>query len=87
MYRHALRNAFIPILTVSGMQFGYLLGGSVIIETIFSWLGISRLAVNDYEQRSGRSTGHCLGLYPAFIFINLAVDILYAAVDPRIQYD
>ncbi|HHV93039.1 MAG TPA: ABC transporter permease [Firmicutes bacterium] len=88
VYRHALRNAFIPILTVSGMQFGYLLGGSVIIETIFSWPGIGRLAVNAIMNRDlAVVQGTVLVFTLLFIFINLAVDILYAAVDPRIQYD
>ncbi|MGI6566813.1 MAG: ABC transporter permease [Firmicutes bacterium] len=88
VYRHALRNAFIPILTVSGMQFGYLLGGSVIIETIFSWPGIGRLAVNSIMNRDlAVVQGTVLVFTLIFILINLLVDILYAAIDPRIQYD
>ena len=88
VYRHALRNAFIPILTVSGMQFGYLLGGSVIIETIFSWPGIGRLAVNAIMNRDlAVVQGTVLVFTLLFILINLVVDILYAAIDPRIQYD
>ena len=83
VYRHALRNAFIPILTVSGMQFGYLLGGSVIIETIFSWPGIGRLAVNSIMNRDlAVVQGTVLVFTLIFILINLLVDILYAAIDP-----
>ncbi|NLA59328.1 MAG: ABC transporter permease [Firmicutes bacterium] len=88
VYRHALRNALIPILTVSGMQFGYLLGGSVIVETIFSWPGIGRLAVNSIMNRDlAVVQGTVLVFTLLFILINLVVDILYAAIDPRIQYD
>lgn len=88
IYRHALRNGFIPILTVLGVQFGYLLGGSVIVETIFSWPGIGRLAVNSIMNRDLPVVqGTVLVFTLIFILVNLAVDILYAAVDPRIQYD
>jgi peptide/nickel transport system permease protein len=88
VYRHALRNAFIPILTVLGVQFGYLLGGSVIVETIFSWPGIGRLAVNSILNRDLPVVqGTVLVFTLIFILTNLLVDILYAAIDPRIQYD
>lgn len=88
IYRHALRNGFIPILTVLGIQFGYLLGGSVIVETIFSWPGIGRLAVNSIMNRDLPVVqGTVLVFTLIFILVNLAVDILYAAIDPRIQYD
>jgi ABC-type dipeptide/oligopeptide/nickel transport system permease component len=86
--RHALRNALIPILTLMGVQFAGLLGGAVIIEMIFAWPGIGRLAVNatfrrDYPVIMGTV------LVFAFIFIiaNLLVDILYTVVDPRIRLD
>ena len=83
VYRHALRNAFIPILTVLGVQFGYLLGGSVIVETIFSWPGIGRLAVNSILNRDLPVVqGTVLVFTLIFILTNLLVDILYAAIDP-----
>lgn len=88
IYRHALRNGLIPIFTVLGVQFGYLLGGSVIVETIFSWPGIGRLAVNSIMNRDlPMVQGTVLVFTLLFILVNLGVDILYAAIDPRIQYD
>lgn len=84
--RHALKNALIPIVTVIGLQFGYLLGGAVLTESIFSWPGVGRLMVEairmkDYPQVRGG--GLLLAL--TFSVINLAVDILYAYIDPRIK--
>ena len=79
LLRHAVRNAFIPTLTVIALEFGYLLGGAIITETIFAWPGIGRwlfLAVQ----------GGVLLLATLFILINLAADILYAWLDPRIRY-
>jgi ABC-type dipeptide/oligopeptide/nickel transport system permease component len=88
LIRHSLRNALIPIITLLGVQFASLLGGAVIIEMIFAWPGIGRLAVNatfrrDYPVIMGTV------LVFAFIFIiaNLFVDIIYTVVDPRIRFD
>ena len=84
--RHALRNALIPVLTLIGLQAGYLLGGAVVTETIFSWPGVGRLAVgailaSDFPLAQGT----ILVLALSFIAINLIVDLLYAALDPRVK--
>ncbi|MBI3326741.1 MAG: ABC transporter permease [Nitrospinae bacterium] len=86
--RHALRNALIPILTIGGLQFGLLLGGAILTETIFSWPGLGRLLYNavlarDYPLVQG---GTFLGA-ATFSGINLIVDILYAVSNPKIRYD
>ena len=87
VYRHALRNAFIPILTVSGMQFGYLWAARY--HRDYLQLAGHRPSGSQlhHEQGPGRCTRHCPGFTLIFILINLLVDILYAAIDPRIQYD
>lgn len=88
LLRHALQNAFIPVLTVIGVQFGVLMGGSVIIEQIFSLPGIAFLLINGLYNRDYpvvQSTVLLLSLI--FVLVNLAVDLLYSAVDPRIRYD
>lgn len=87
VYKHALKNAFIPVLTVIGLQMGMLLGGAVLTETIFAWPGVGRyiydaISFRDYPViQSG-----ILIIAFIYILINLIVDLLYAAVDPRIQY-
>ncbi len=86
--KHALKNALIPIITVVGLQFGLLLGGAVLTETVFAWPGLGRLIVDsilgrDYPMIQGAIL--IFGLL--YILVNLAVDLLYAAVDPRIRYD
>lgn len=85
---HGLRNAFIPLLTILGLQFASLLGGAVIIETIFAWPGIGRLAVNAIFRRDYPVVmGTVLVFSVTFLLINLFIDILYTFVDPRIRYD
>ena len=86
--KHALKNAMIPIITVVGLQFGLLLGGAVLTETVFAWPGLGRLIVDsilarDYPVIQG--TILIFGLL--YILVNLVVDLLYALVDPRIRYD
>lgn len=86
--KHALKNALIPIVTVVGLQFGLLLGGAVLTETVFAWPGIGRLIVDsilarDYPMIQG--TILIFGLL--YILVNLGVDLLYAVIDPRIRYD
>ena len=84
---HALRNASITILTVLGMQFGYLLGGSVITEAVFSWPGLGQMMVRAIQARDYPMVqGGVLFVAALFVFINLAVDMLYAWLDPRIRY-
>lgn len=88
IYKHALRNAFIPIITIIGMSAGLLLGGSVIIETVFTLPGLGRMAVSAIQQRDYNIVQGVLIFY-AFLraFVNLLVDISYAFLDPRIRYD
>ncbi len=88
LLRHGLRNALIPVLTIIGIQFAALLGGTIIVETIFSWPGIGRLAVNAIWRRDYPVImGTVLVFSATFVLINLLVDILYTTVDPRIRYD
>ena len=86
--RHALRNALIPIVTLAGVELGYLLGGAVIIEEIFALPGIGRLTLNAILQRNyALIQGATLFIAVNFVVLNLIVDLIYAAVDPRISYD
>jgi ABC-type dipeptide/oligopeptide/nickel transport system permease component len=83
---HALRNALIPIVTLVGLQAGYLLGGAVVTESIYSWPGVGRLAVGAILASDlPLAQGAILMLAVAFLVINLAVDVCYALLDPRVQ--
>lgn len=85
---HALRNAFIPVITLVGVEMGYLLGGTFIVETLFSLPGLGRLTVNAISQRDyALVQGAVLFIAFNFVLINLLVDLIYAAADPRISYD
>jgi peptide/nickel transport system permease protein len=85
--RHALRNALIPVVTIIGLEFGTLLGGAVITETIFAWPGIGRLAIRSIIQRDFPVVqGVVLMIAVVRICASLAVDVAYAAIDPRIRY-
>lgn len=85
--RHALRNAMLPIVTVIGLQFGGLLGGSVLTETVFAWPGIGRLVVDSIRaQDAPLVQGTVLFIAVVFIVINLLVDVSYALLNPRIRY-
>jgi peptide/nickel transport system permease protein len=87
IYRHALRNAWLPIVTILGLQFGTLLGGAVITETVFAWPGIGRLLVESIGFRDYPVIqGAILVITVGFVLTNLLVDVLYAYLDPRIQY-
>ncbi|MCS6891626.1 MAG: ABC transporter permease [Rhodovarius sp.] len=84
--RHALRNALIPVVTLIGLQIGFLLGGAVVTETIFSWPGVGRLAVGAITSADFPvAQGTIIVLSAGFILINLAVDLLYAVLDPRVR--
>ncbi len=86
--RHALKNAFIPTLTVIALEFGYLLGGAVITETIFAWPGVGRWLFLAVQARDFRAVqGGVLLLATVFVLANLIADVLYAWLDPRIRYD
>ncbi|MFQ3568562.1 MAG: ABC transporter permease [Aggregatilineales bacterium] len=87
IYGHALRNAMLPIVTIIGLQFGTLLGGAVLTETVFAWPGIGRLLVDAIGYRDYPVIqGVVLVIAIGFVLTNLVVDILYAYLDPRIQY-
>ena len=87
VWRHALRNALIPITTIIGLQFGSLLGGAFIIETIFGWPGVGRLAVQSiFDRDFPIIQGTVLLVAVAYLVTNLVVDLLYAGLDPRIRY-
>jgi len=86
IFRHALRNALIPTTTIVGLQFGYLLGGAVITETVFAWPGVGRLLVDGIKFRDFPVVqATVLVLATIFVFVNLGVDLLYMALDPRIK--
>ncbi len=88
VFKHALRNALLPIITLFGLGFGNTLGGSVVIETIFTWPGLGRLMIESILTRDLPVTqGALLFFAMTFIVVNLIVDVLYAYVDPRISYD
>lgn len=88
LYRHALRNAALPLITTAGLQFGALLGGAVIVETIFSWPGMGLLTLNAIQQRDlPMIQGSVLVFAALFVLTVLVTDLLYALVDPRIQYE
>jgi len=86
LVRHALPTAFVPVLTVLGLQFGTLLGGAVITESVFGWPGMGRLIVDAIASRDYPLVQGALIVFAtSFALINLAVDVLYAAIDPRIR--
>ncbi len=86
--KHGLRNALLPVITIVGIQFGAMLGGAVVTETVFAWPGVGRLVVNAISQRDFPIIqGGVLMMAIIFTLANLAVDISYALVNPRIRYD
>ncbi len=85
--RHALRNALIPIVTLVGLEFGYLLGGAVLTETVFDWPGMGTYILHSVQNTEHESIGGAvLVLSSTFVVVNLAVDLLYAFIDPRVRY-
>jgi peptide/nickel transport system permease protein len=85
--RHSLRNALIPVVTLIGIEMGYLLGGTFIVEQIFALPGLGRLLINAISQREyALVQGTVLFIALNFVLINLLVDLIYAAIDPRISY-
>ncbi|MFJ5368218.1 ABC transporter permease [Bosea sp. CER48] len=86
LVRHTLRNALVPVVTLIGLQIGFLLGGAVVTETVFSWPGIGRLAVGAILSSDlPMAQGTIIVLSLGFILVNLAVDVLYAVLDPRVR--
>ena len=85
--RHALRNALIPIVTVFGLQLGWLLGGSVVVESVFSWPGLGRLMIDSISVRDNTVVQAGLLFFAlSFILINYAIDVIYIVLDPRIKF-
>lgn len=85
--KHGMRNALIPVITMMGLQFGFLLGGSIVVEKVFNWPGLGRLLVDAVEMRDYPILQAEVLLFSLeFILINLLVDILYAAINPRIRF-
>jgi ABC-type dipeptide/oligopeptide/nickel transport system permease component len=83
---HALRNAWLPVVTMLGLEFGFLLSGVVVVETIFSWPGVGRLVFNAINQRDIPLVQAAVISFAAvFVMLNLAVDLIYARLDPRIR--
>ncbi len=88
LFRHAFRNALTPILTILGLQFGTLLAGAIVTETIFSWPGVGRLAVQAIESRDYPLLQGCILLIAvSYVIVNLATDLLHAVVDPRVRFE
>jgi peptide/nickel transport system permease protein len=84
--RHALRNAFLPVVTVLGLNLGLLLGGAVLTETIFSWPGLGRYVVDSLMGRDYAAVQGCILIFAALmVLVNLVVDLVYALLDPRIR--
>lgn len=87
VFRHAFRNALIPIVTIVGLQFGYLLGGAVVIENVFALPGVGRVVVDAINQRDYTLVqGSVLLIAALFVVINLIVDLSYGLINPRIRY-
>ena len=86
VYRHALRNAMLPIVTVLGLQFGALLAGAIVTETIFSWPGIGRLTIQAIGNRDYYLVQGCiLAIGLTYVFVNFLTDLLYSVANPRIR--
>ncbi len=86
--KHALRNALIPVVTIVGLQFGFLLSGTVIVETVFNFPGLGWLLIQSIDARDYPVIQGLLLIFALqFVVINLVVDVLYAVIDPRISYD
>jgi ABC-type dipeptide/oligopeptide/nickel transport system permease component len=88
LFRHAFRNALIPIITILGLQFGTLLAGTIVTESIFSWPGIGRLAVQAISARDYPLLQGCiLMIAVSYVLVNLLTDLVYAFVDPRVRFE
>jgi len=88
LWKHALRNALLPVLTVIGIRFGSQLAGAVLVEVVFAWPGVGRLVFESVQFRDYPLLQGCIVFIAViFVFVNFLTDMLYAAVDPRIRYD
>ncbi|MEE8321943.1 MAG: ABC transporter permease, partial [Gammaproteobacteria bacterium] len=87
-WRHGLRNATLPVITVLGMQLGALLAGAVITETVFAWPGIGQLTIDSIQRRDYPVVQACVLLISlTYVIVNLLTDLAYAALDPRVRLD
>src|SRR5690606_35776823 len=87
VWRHALRNALAPVVTVIGLQFGELLGGAILTETVFAWPGLGRLLVDSIFARDYPTVqGLVIVFALLFALVNLAIDLFYSVIDPRVRY-
>lgn len=87
IFKHALRNALIPVVTMIGIQFGFLIGGAVVVEQVFTWPGLGSLLINSILMRDYPVIQALILLYAIqFLIVNLIVDILYAFINPQIRY-
>ena len=87
IFKHCLRNALIPVVTMMGLQFGFLLGGSIVVEAVFNWPGLGRLLVDSVQMRDYPVIQTLVLLFSLeFILINLVVDVLYGYINPTIRY-
>jgi glutathione transport system permease protein len=87
IFKHCMRNALIPVVTMMGLQFGFLLGGSIVVETVFNWPGLGRLLVDAVTMRDYPVIQRLVLLFSLeFILINLVVDVLYGFINPTIRY-
>jgi glutathione transport system permease protein len=87
VFKHGLRNALIPVITMMGLQFGFLLGGSIVVEVVFNWPGLGRLLVDAVDMRDYPVIQALVLLFSLeFILINLIVDVLYGLINPTIRY-
>jgi peptide/nickel transport system permease protein len=88
IYKHAVRNAMVPVVTVIGLNFGLLLAGAILTETVFSWPGVGRLVVEAVYERDYPLVVGCILIFAIiFVIVNLITDILYTYIDPRIKYE
>jgi glutathione transport system permease protein len=86
--KHALRNALIPVVTMMGLQFGFLLGGSIVVERVFNWPGMGRLLLDAVDMRDYPVIQAEVLLFSLeFILVNLTVDVLYGLINPTIRYE
>lgn len=88
IYKHAVRNAMVPVVTVIGLNFGLLLAGAILTETVFSWPGLGRLVVEAVYERDYPLVVGCILIFAIiFVIVNLITDLLYTYIDPRIKYE
>ena len=87
IYKHAVRNAMLPVITVIGLNFGLLLAGALLTETVFAWPGIGRYVVKAVQMRDYPVVQGCVLFFSfMFVLVNLITDLLYVLIDPRIKY-